>query len=434
MSEELQRIWDPLYGLMQLSGYEWNFVFTPEVQRLRHVRLCNIDSLLIPGAAQVSRFEHALGVLRLTNEWISTHSISSPQANDLRAAALVHDMQSGPFGHSIQYILEDNRIGAGFAHEDVFGAGKRMYHQNLRTNASYMSEPFKVQELCGERWKEISEIISGAGPLGCLIAGAVDFDNIDNVVRLAFHVGLCDDADRALPIKLARAIAPAGPMLELSVRDIPLMARWQEIRRLLYGLLLLDWAEFAAKAMLTRAFEDATRLEKVGIDNWRMTDDELTLHFLNQVGEGQSIKELTRRLRLGQLYTPVLIGRSTATQVYKKLNLISSKRAIEKAIRKSVFLDRAGPQILLHFILDSKKTERAIKFLVKETRAPMTLGTDVHRLLVGVFTSSPVNSKDHASLQNESLRVLANYGCTDVELIDDPLAGPQKVEPQLSFL
>src|SRR6185436_17807801 len=119
MLSALHRIWDPLYGLSELSGMEWQIALAPEVQRLRHVRLCNIDSLLIPGAAQVSRFVHALGVLRLANEWLLSHETSMEEANDLRIAALIHDMQSGPFGHSIQYVLEDNQLGAEFAHEDI---------------------------------------------------------------------------------------------------------------------------------------------------------------------------------------------------------------------------------------------------------------------------------------------------------------------------
>src|SRR5437660_9147430 len=98
MYESLHRIWDPMYGFLELSRFEWSFAFSPEVQRLRHVRLCNIDSLLIPGAANVSRFEHALGVLRLANEWLAVNRVTVDEANDLRAAALIHDAQSGPFG------------------------------------------------------------------------------------------------------------------------------------------------------------------------------------------------------------------------------------------------------------------------------------------------------------------------------------------------
>lgn len=433
MHNGLNRIWDPMYGLLELTPFECRFVFSPEVQRLRHVRLCNIDSLLIPGAAQVSRFEHALGVLRLANEWIESHDVAPEDANDLRAAAIVHDIQSGPFGHSIQYILEDNTDAPGFAHEDLAGAVEKRFHQDLRANTSYVGAPFQVQALCGERWDRVSLMITGQGALGPLISGAIDLDNIDNVIRLAFHTGICDRTDGMLAAQLARSLIPSSAGLTVSAKAVPLIKRWQEIRRRLYGFLLLDWAEFSAKAMLTRAFEDAVSLDKLGIDNWRMTDDELIQHFLSQVGDGQDIKELSRRLRLGQLFTPVLIGRSTSVDAYRRLNRIGTKRDIEKAIRKSAYQKRTGPQLLVHFILDMKKTERAIRVAVKETGSPMVIGRDTSRLLIGVFASTQPTVREMTNLRREANRVLADYGCAGIEPVEDPLLNHGTRGTQLEF-
>ena len=36
-------------------------MLTPEVQRLREVRLCNINSLCITGSANTNRYEHSVG-------------------------------------------------------------------------------------------------------------------------------------------------------------------------------------------------------------------------------------------------------------------------------------------------------------------------------------------------------------------------------------
>lgn len=434
MYNDLTRIWDPLYGLMELSPFESSFAFSPEVQRLRHVRLCNIDSLLIPGAAQVSRFEHALGTLRLANEWIAAkNKITFEQANDLRIAALVHDTQSGPFGHSIQYILEDNKIGE-FNHEDLSGSREQMYHQELRTNTSYLGAQFKVENLCGKRWKQVSEMIGGRGPFGKLIASDIDLDNIDNVVRLAFHVGLCNQDDKVLPLHLARSIKPSPNGVQISVNDRPLVTRWQEIRKQLYEFLLLDWGEFSAKAMLTRAFEDAAIQHRVGIDNWRLTDEELIQRFLGEIGDSQSIKEITCRLRLGQLYTPIMLARSPSIDAYKKLNLIATKRDIEKRIRKATYQNRPNPQMLVHFILDVKKTDRSVKVNYLETKKTEVLGADSRCLLIGVFASKQIKSKERNILQNESIRILTEAGCKDIKMISDPMGVTRAGNGQLAFL
>ncbi len=334
---------------------------------------------------------------------------------------IVHDIQSGPFGHSIQYILEDNKIGRDFAHEDLAGAKEKLYHQYLRANTSYAGVPFQVETLCGERWAQVSSMIRGNGSLGLLISGTIDLDNIDNVVRLAFHAGICDPADNVLPIELARNIAPSPDRLVISDHTVPLVVRWQAIRKRLYEFLLLDWGEFSAKAMLTRAFEEAVRLEKVGTDNWRMTDDELIQYFLSQVGEAQLIKELSRRLRLGQLFIPVLIGRSAAIDTYRTLNRMDTKREIEKEIRKAAYRDRAGPQILVHFILDNKKTERAVEVILRETGERTVIGRDTQCLLIGAFASMPPTPKEATVLQAEAVRVFAKYGCGNIEVARDPL-------------
>ena len=53
---------DPLYGDVRFSEAISELLRTPIVQRLRHVRLSNIDSTAMPGIAGITRYEHSLGV------------------------------------------------------------------------------------------------------------------------------------------------------------------------------------------------------------------------------------------------------------------------------------------------------------------------------------------------------------------------------------
>ncbi len=54
-------IYDPLYGDVSFEDPLRALILTPAVQRLRHVRLSNIDSMSLPGFAGSTRYEHALG-------------------------------------------------------------------------------------------------------------------------------------------------------------------------------------------------------------------------------------------------------------------------------------------------------------------------------------------------------------------------------------
>ena len=68
MTSWRQPFLDPLYGRIRLDDDLIALVRTPVVQRLRHVRLSNIDSVDMPAIANLSRFEHVLGVAYLAGE------------------------------------------------------------------------------------------------------------------------------------------------------------------------------------------------------------------------------------------------------------------------------------------------------------------------------------------------------------------------------
>src|SRR5437899_2164919 len=51
--------------------------------------------------------------------------------------------------------------------------------------------------------EDVTDHIRGKGRMGRVISGEIDLDNIDNLFRMAFHLGLA--VDREAPIRLARA-------------------------------------------------------------------------------------------------------------------------------------------------------------------------------------------------------------------------------------
>jgi uncharacterized protein len=59
---------DPLHGPIEFDETVLALIRSPVVQRLRHVRLSNIDSVDMPAIANLSRFEHVLGVAYLAGE------------------------------------------------------------------------------------------------------------------------------------------------------------------------------------------------------------------------------------------------------------------------------------------------------------------------------------------------------------------------------
>ena len=184
-------IWDALYGKIEFSPLVYKCMFSPEVQRLREVRLCNINSLCITGSSNINRFEYSIGTAYLASINIESLGqkhlgLGKKEKEIFIIAALLHDVANGPFGHSYEYIMEKKGFVPEQGLEDVFtdvvsvgtGAHKNsspfetIFFGKLRALTSILSSEQKV---------EITQIIAGKHPLSKLISNAIDLDNIDNV-------------------------------------------------------------------------------------------------------------------------------------------------------------------------------------------------------------------------------------------------------------
>ena len=399
-----QKFLDPLYGPISMDDRCRALAFSPEFQRLRYVRLCNINSLYLTGASEPKRFEHCIGVYHLADVWTRSRSLVPRDADVVRASALLHDMLTGPFGHSFQYVMEDNPFEQRFEHANVASGVKGRFLQLVQAGAQFSGRSFLVAESLGDIASDVFAAIMGDGRFGPIISGTLDLDNLDNVVRLAFHMGLCEEGDRRLPLELAPLLEPNQGGLAAPGRAVPLFERWFNIRRTLYEFLLLDRGEFAAKAMLTLAVELAGENGMLGPDDWRHTDESL-LDALQarSVGEHQIIGQIIKRLRIGDLFECIDVWRTPDVDRYDELSTSTSKRAAEKAIEAE--LSRSGGprvRICLHFILDRRKTCRSIVFRQTETGEETKVGRDSSSLLVGAFVT---NARATTLSANEAARV-----------------------------
>ena len=361
------------------------------------------------------------GCTNIPGNWGRDSVSPAPNLRQIEYAAVLHDMQTGPFGHSMQYVLEDNELEDDFIHEDLSHGWKSTYHQELLAGASFAGRTFGAPAYLSDRWEKVASIIRGEGTYGPLIAGTMDLDNVDNVVRLAYHVGVADRTDTAIPVLLAESMKCTSGRVSMPASCVPAIERWQSIRRRLYELLLLDWAEFSAKAMLTRAIEEASRMEIIGADSWVRTDSEF-LESLEQraVGDAQEVRELVRRLRRGDLYDPVALLSTPSIQLYSGLNASQAKRDLEHELTQSI---RAkGLKLLVHFILDKGKTERQVAFVSEEDGGEVVVGSNSEQLLAGVFlSSSNISAATRRDISVAFREALGRKGAIHLTSLEDPM-------------
>ena len=351
-------ILDPLYGAVYFPDFIWDILFIPEIQRLRELRLYNINSLYFTGGANISRYEHSLGTCYLAIQCVEANHKKLPPKDKMLIilAALLHDLYNGAFGHTLEYV-------EGFSPENLFSyipLGKK--HDSYKYKHASFEPIFfgmceEINSILTDKLKltendilQIGEYINGEGEFGPLISGSIDLDNIDNIYRMSYHMGLIKKT--SMPIKLAKSIFSVDGKLYLKKTAIPQVRKWIKCREVLYNFLLLNPDEFSAKFMLAEAIELSIKNNRK-MHTWYSTDFQL-LEKLST--SSLDIANIISRLMKGTFYG--CLGLYKTTKVDKKNQLfdVSNKRMIEDDINNLI-----RPEISARIDLLSEKEQKAIQ-------------------------------------------------------------------------
>jgi hypothetical protein len=300
-------IYDALYGDICLGEAISDLVRRPLVQRLRQIRLSNIDSLDMPGIANISRFEHALGTAYLASQVQFAAELSSMDRIALEAAALIHDTAITPFGHlteeASQYLGHDTdhetKWSVLLAQDDpreTGGIDKQILLGRTAGLREWADKTFKGSgpEMLGR----IVDAIKGKGILGPCICGTLDLDNLDNLVRIAFHMGL--KPDPMLPVKIAGAMREISQSEEIVFRReaLPWIGEWIELRERVYTRLMPSRLDFCGKLMLIYATVTALRSGVLGEADWHLTDSEFIDRLIH--ADNPDVRDTTKRWLRGE--------------------------------------------------------------------------------------------------------------------------------------
>lgn len=102
-------ITDPIHRYIRFTDVEREVLDTPAFQRLRRIKQLSGAHLVYP-SAQHSRFEHSLGTMHIAGYAAETllakGYLSKDSIQELRLAALLHDIGHGPFSHLFEEILD----------------------------------------------------------------------------------------------------------------------------------------------------------------------------------------------------------------------------------------------------------------------------------------------------------------------------------------
>jgi hypothetical protein len=106
-----------------------------------------------------------------------------------------------------------------------------------------------------------------------LIFGSIDFDNLDNVARMAWMLGIRFDVGRIE--YLASQLSVSGTQLLLPNHAAADVALWMELRRQAYEVLIYDPPTVAAQAVLSSVIETALSSGTLEAGDWHYDDHSL---------------------------------------------------------------------------------------------------------------------------------------------------------------
>jgi hypothetical protein len=274
----MHAIKDSVHDHISLDAVASALLDTPAMQRLRHIKQLSTVRLVYPSASH-TRFEHSLGVYHLADRTLSTLDVEGRPAAHVRAAALLHDVGHGPYGHQTEDLIM-RRTGR---HHDEVG------HVLERTS---LADVLAEHDLDPDR---VASLVRGEADLGQLVSGELDVDRMDYLVRDAHHTGVpygTVDHER-----LTRELRFVDGELVLAEGNVQTAESLLLARALMNATVYRHHVSRIAGAMLERAAEELLETTDLDVETFcRMADHDLLVRLVRDV------PDLGRRIEQRDLY------------------------------------------------------------------------------------------------------------------------------------
>ncbi|MBI5697447.1 MAG: HD domain-containing protein, partial [Thaumarchaeota archaeon] len=171
---------DPIHDFIRVYDTELKIIDLPIFQRLRRIRQLSGAHLTYP-AAQHSRFEHSLGVMHIAGQAAIALKekgfLSTDQIQEIRLAALLHDVGHGPFSHLFEEVLQTKKK---ISHEEI---GKKIILESevgdILSKAGFDKKHITKLAFGDSKYRFVNEIISGS----------LSADMMDYLQRDAYFTG-----------------------------------------------------------------------------------------------------------------------------------------------------------------------------------------------------------------------------------------------------
>jgi uncharacterized protein len=284
-------ITDPVHRYISFSAVERDLIDTSVFQRLRRIRQLAGAHLVYP-SAQHSRFEHSLGTMHVAGyagESLLRKGFIDNEDNiqQLRLAALLHDIGHGPFSHLFEEVLESK---CKITHEDM---GEKVILES-EIGDVLRRHGFTPSDIC-----RLSFGQSKSSFLNEIIAGSLSADIMDYLPRDSLFTGAeYGKIDYHRLIASFEVVAPGHLAINKSALysfESMLISRY-EMFKAVYFHKTVRSAEVMLLHSLAQA-DNYLQITDISLDKFLNLTDEITLEQICSFNKDENVAKLARDYR-----------------------------------------------------------------------------------------------------------------------------------------
>jgi len=315
---------DPVHGYIKITEEERRIIDSPFLQRLRRVHQLACAYMVYPGAVH-SRFEHVLGTMHISGliaESIAPEvDLDEGDIQEVRLAALLHDVGHGPFSHLFEEVLDDR---SELSHEDI---SQRIV---LKSDVAHILDkngfsPRRMSQLC------VGKLRTKAF-LNEIIAGSLSADIMDYLLRDSYFTGVeygKVDIHRIIDSLRVKDDHLVLEQAALYAFEALLIARY-EMFKAVYFHRTVRAAELMLAHSMTLADDELHLTDLSNLSRFLDLTDEVVVHRL------RTIKSHDSSLRLAKKLAEAYNQRRLVKCVFEKL-MQRKDRVVEKIFSNKRF-------------------------------------------------------------------------------------------------
>ena len=354
---------DPIHDFVRTYGVEIKIIDNPIFQRLRRIRQLSGAHFTYPGA-QHTRFEHSLGVMHIAGQagqaLLEKGIINSDEIENLRIAALLHDIGHGPFSHLF---------------EEVAQRKKKSSHEQLGRDLILKTEIGDLISKSGFNKKSITKLAFGDSKLQFMneiISGTLSADIMDYLLRDGYFTGA--EHAKIDHKRITQSLDVYQKKLALEKSALYSFESMMHSRYQMFKAVYFHKTVRAAEVMLLESIRlayDELGLSSMSLDDFILLSDEYMLAKLvslpTHTSELRRAKKIAQDYQNRELFKCVYERILTTKDQISKMKTSQLKKELSKRSKideNEIFVDSSiTPSIPLS---PSKKESKSLILITKD--------------------------------------------------------------------